>query len=59
LREEHWLREFENGMLRKIVGPKREEVTDEWTRLHNDYLYDLYSSLKIIQMIKSRRKRRA
>jgi len=30
------LREFENGMLRKIFGPKREEVTGEWTRLHND-----------------------
>jgi hypothetical protein len=41
----------------KIFGPKREAVTGEWRRLHNKELYDLYSSLNIIQVIKSRRMR--
>jgi hypothetical protein len=36
LREEHWLRKLENGALMKIFGPKREEVTGEWTRLHGE-----------------------
>ena len=44
LREEHRLRVFENGMLRKIFGPKKYQVTGEWRRLHNGELYDLYSS---------------
>jgi hypothetical protein len=42
LREEHWLRVFENRVLRRIFGPKRDEVTGEWRRLHNEELYDLY-----------------
>jgi hypothetical protein len=37
------LRVFENGLLREIFGPKRDEVTGEWTRQHNKELYDLYS----------------
>jgi hypothetical protein len=45
---------FENRVLRKIFGPKRDEVTGEWRRLHNGELYDLYSSQNIILAIKSR-----
>jgi hypothetical protein len=48
---------FENRVLRRIVGPKRDEVTGEWRRLHNEELNDLYSSLNIIRVIKSRRMR--
>jgi hypothetical protein len=54
LKEEHRLRVFENRVLRKIFGPKRDEVTGEWRRLHNEELYDEYSSPKIIRVIKSR-----
>jgi hypothetical protein len=58
LREEHRLRVFENRMLRRIVGPKRDEVTGEWRRLHNEELNKMYSSSNInIQLIKSRRMR--
>jgi len=46
---------FENRVLRKIFVPKRDEVTREWRRLHNEKLYGLYSSPNIIRMIKSRR----
>jgi hypothetical protein len=42
-------------VLRRIFGPKRDEVTEEWRRLHNKELYALYSSLNIIRMVKSRR----
>ena len=42
LREEHRLRVFENRVLRKIFGPKRDEVTGEWRNLHNEELNDLY-----------------
>jgi hypothetical protein len=42
LREEHRMRRFENRVLRRIFGPKREEITGEWRRLHNEELYDLY-----------------
>jgi hypothetical protein len=44
LREEHRLRVFGNRVLRRIFGPKREEVTGEWRKLHNEELRDLYSS---------------
>jgi hypothetical protein len=44
LREEHRLRVFENRVLRRIFGPKRDEVTVEWRKLHNEELCDLYSS---------------
>jgi hypothetical protein len=43
LREEHGLRVFENRVLRRIFGPKRDEVTGEWRKLHNEELRDLYS----------------
>jgi hypothetical protein len=57
LKEEHRLRMFENRMLRKIFGPKRDEVMVEWRKLHNEELSDLYSSPSIIRMIKSWRMR--
>jgi hypothetical protein len=57
LGEEHRLRVFENRMLRKIFGPKREE-DGSWRILHNDELHDLYSSPNIVKVIKSRRRRR-
>jgi hypothetical protein len=57
LREEHRLRVSENRVLRKIFGPKRDEVMGEWRNLHNDELHDLYSSPSIIRIIKSRRMR--
>jgi hypothetical protein len=56
LREEHSLRVFEIRVLRGIFGPKRDEVTGEWRRLHSEKLYDLYSP-NILQVIKSRRMR--
>jgi hypothetical protein len=57
LREEHRLRVFENRVLRRIFGPKRDEVTGEWIKLHNQELRDLYSSPSIIRINKSRRMR--
>jgi hypothetical protein len=57
LREEHRLRVFENRVLRRIFGPKGDEVTGEWRKLHNGELHNLYSSLDIIRQIKSRRMR--
>ncbi|KAJ4431108.1 hypothetical protein ANN_19703 [Periplaneta americana] len=57
LREEHRFRVFENKVLRKIFGAKRDEVTGEWRKLHNTELHALYSSPDIIRNIKSRRLR--
>jgi hypothetical protein len=54
LREECRLRVFENRVLRRIFGPKRDEATGEWRRLHKKELYALYSSPNIIRVIKSR-----
>jgi PAS domain-containing protein len=54
LREEHGLRVFENRVLRRIFGPKRDEVTGEWRKLHSEELHILYSSPNIIRQIKSR-----
>jgi len=51
------LRVFENMVLRGIFGPRRDEVTGEWRRLHNEELNDLYSSPNIVRVIKSRRMR--
>jgi hypothetical protein len=56
LRKEHRQRVFENRVLRRIFGPKR-EVDGSWRKLHNDELHSLYSSLKIVGMIKSRKMR--
>jgi hypothetical protein len=53
LREEHRPRVFENKVLSRIFGPKRDEVTGEWRKLHNKELHDLYSSSSIIRIIKS------
>jgi hypothetical protein len=55
LREEHRLRVFENRMLTRIFGPKRDEVAGEWRKLHNEELCGLYSSPSIIRIIKFRR----
>jgi hypothetical protein len=56
LREEHSLKVFENRVLRRISGPKREEK-ESWRKLHNDELHRLYSSPNIVRVIKSRRMR--
>ena len=52
LREEHRLRVFENRVLRKVFGPKRDEVTREWRKLHNEELNDLYSLPNIVRVVK-------
>jgi len=57
LREERKLRVFENMVLRRIYGPRRDEVTGEWRKLRNEELNDLYSSPNIVRVIKSRRVR--
>jgi hypothetical protein len=57
LREEHRLRVFENRVLRRIFGPKRDEETGEWRKLHSEELHNLYSSPGIIRQVKSRRLR--
>ena len=54
-REERRLRVFENGVLRRIFGPRKDEVTGEYRKLHNEELNDLYSSPNIVRVIKSRR----
>jgi len=55
LREERRLRVFENRVLRRILGPKRDEVKKEGRTLHNEELKDLYCSANILRVIKSRR----
>jgi hypothetical protein len=57
LREEHRLRVFENRVLRRIFGPKRDEVTGGWRKLHIEELHGLYSSPSIVRVIKARRMR--
>jgi hypothetical protein len=57
LREQHRLSVFENRVLRRIFGPKRDEVTGGWTKLHNEELHGLYSSPSIARVIKARRMR--
>jgi hypothetical protein len=55
--EGHRMRVFENRVLRRIFGPKRDKVTGGWRKLHNEELHNLYCSPSIIRMIKSRRMR--
>jgi hypothetical protein len=57
LRDEHRLRVFENRVLRRIFGPKKDEVTGGWRKLHDEELHGLYSSPSIIRVIKTRRMR--
>jgi len=57
LREERTLRVFENRVLRRVFGSKRDEVTGEWRKLHNKNLRDLYSLPNIVRVVKSRRMR--
>jgi hypothetical protein len=57
VREEHKLKAFENGVLRRMFGPKRDRVTGGWRKLHNEELHNLYSSPSIIIIIKSRKMR--
>jgi hypothetical protein len=59
LREEHRLRVPEVRVLRRIFGPKRDEVPGVWRKLHNEDVHSLYSSLSIVRVIKARRMRRA
>jgi hypothetical protein len=55
LREEGRLRVFQNRMLRRMFGRKRDEVTGEWRKLHNEELHDVYSSPTTVRVRKSRR----
>jgi hypothetical protein len=57
VREEHRPRVFDNRVLRRIFGPKRDEVTGGWRKLNNEELHNLYSSPSTIRMIKARRMR--
>ena len=57
LREERRLRVFENRVLRRVFGHKRDEVTGEWIKLHNEELRDLYSLHNIVRVVKSKRMR--
>ena len=57
LKEERRLRVFENKVLRRVFGPKRDEVTGELRKLHNEELRDLYSLPNIVRVVKSRRMR--
>ena len=57
LRDECRLRVFENRVLRRVFGPKRDEVTGEWIKLHNEELNDMYPSPSTVRVIKSRKMR--
>jgi hypothetical protein len=57
LREERKLKVFENRVLRRVFGPKRDEVTGKWRKLHNEELNDVYSLPNIVRVVKSRRMR--
>ena len=57
LREERKMRVLENMVLRRIFGPRRDEVTGEWRSLYNEELNDLYSSPNMVRVIKPRRMR--
>ena len=57
MREGRRLRVFENRVLRRVFGPKRDEVTGEWRKLHNEVLSDTYSLPNIVRVVKSRRMR--
>ena len=57
LLEDRRLRVFENRALRRVFGPKTDEVTGEWRKLHNKELSDLYSLPNIVRVVKSRRRR--
>ena len=57
MREERRLRVFENRVLRRIFGPKRNEKIEEWRKLHNEELNVLYSAPNIVRVMKSRRMR--
>jgi len=57
LREESRLRVYENRVLRRVFGPKRDEVIGEWRKLHNEELRGLYSLPNIVRVVKSRRMR--
>jgi hypothetical protein len=59
LREERRLKVFENRVLRRVFGSKRDEVTGEWRKFHNEELNDLYSLPNIVRVVKSKRMRRA
>jgi len=57
LREERRLSVFEKRVLRRVFGPKKDEVTGDWRKLHNEELSDLYSLQNILRVVKSRRMR--
>ena len=57
MREERRLRVFENRVLRRVFGPKRDKVTGEWRKLHNKEFSDLYSLPNIVRVVESRRMR--